>query len=217
MTANRELQERVLSALDFEPSVDAARIAVTAHDGVVTLRGSVKTFIEKYTAERVTSRVYGVRGLANDIEVQPNHDTRRDDSTIAETAANALGWDAAVPPRAVQVTVRDGWVTLKGDVEWRYQRDAAESTVRRLYGVKGITNTITVKPRVHSADVKANIERAFKRSAAIEAQRVHVETRDGEVTLTGTVRSFAERREAEQAAWSAAGVKMVDDRLAVAL
>ena len=217
MTADRNLQDRVLHALDFEPSVDAAKIGVTAHDGIVTLRGSVKTFIEKWTAEQVTARVYGVRGLANDIEVQPDHHTRRDDATIAEAAANALHWDAAVPAKAVQVTLRDGWVTLRGEVEWRYQRDAAEYTVRRLFGVKGITNAITVRPRVHSADVKAKIEGAFKRSAVIDADRVHVETHDGEVILTGTVRSFAERREAERAAWSAAGVRMVDDRLAVAL
>jgi osmotically-inducible protein OsmY len=204
-----------LNALDFEPSVDAAKIGVTAHDGVVTVRGSVKTFIEKWTAERVAGQVYGVRGVANEIEVLPDHDTRRDDSAIAEAAVHALLWDPAIPLKSIQVTLRNGWVTLTGEVPWGYQRDAAEAVVRRLYGVKGITNAVLVKPRVHVSDVKARIESAFKRSASIDAERVHVETRDGSVFLTGTVRSMAERREAERAAWSAAGVKMVDDRLAV--
>ncbi len=215
MTIDRELQERVLKALEFEPGVDAAKIGVTAHAGVVTLTGTVATSFEKWTAERTASHVFGVRALANDIEVLPTHATRRSDTAIAEAAANALNWDAAVPPASVQVTVRDGWVTLTGDVAWRYQRDAAEFTVRRLYGVRGITNTIAVKPRVHSADVKAKIESAFKRSAEIEAKHIHVEAHDGRVVLTGAVRSLSERRLAEQAAWSAAGVNLVDDRLAV--
>lgn len=215
MTINRELQERVLKALEFEPGVDAAKIGVTAHDGVVTLTGSVTTSFEKWTAERATSHVLGVRALANDIEVMPTHNTHRSDTAIAEAAANALKWDAAVPPSAVQVTVRDGRVTLSGNVTWRYQRDAAEYTVRRLYGVKSITNAIVVKPRVHTADVKARIESAFKRSAEIDAKYIHVEAHDGRVVLTGTVRSLSERRLAEQAAWAAAGVNLVDDRLAV--
>jgi osmotically-inducible protein OsmY len=215
MNANRELQERVLRALEFEPSIDAAQIAVTAHDGVVTLRGTVPTFYQKTSAERAVAHVFGVRALANDIEVTPNQDTRRSDTAIAEAAANALAWDAAVPARAIQVTLREGWVTLTGNVEWRYQRDAAEYTVRRLYGVKGVTNSIVVKPRVRTADVKARIEDAFKRSAEVDARHVQVEARDGQIVLTGTVRSLSERKEAERAAWSAPGVTLVDDRIAV--
>jgi osmotically-inducible protein OsmY len=215
MTIDRELQERVLKALEFEPSVDAAKVGVTAHEGVVTLRGSVPTYQEKWAAERTAGRVYGVRALANDLEVLPNNAAHRTDSAIAEAAANALTWDSAIPAKLVHVTLNQGWVTLTGEVPWRYQRDAAEHAVRRLYGVKGITNAISVKPGVHVTDITAAIEGAFKRSAAIEAKRVHVEARDGSVTLTGTVRSFAERREAERAAWSAPGVKLVDDRLAV--
>ena len=215
MTTDRELQESVLKALEFEPGIEAAGIGVTAHNGVVTLRGSTTTFYEKRMAEIATSHVYGVRAIANDIEVQPTHHTKRSDPAIAEAAANALSWDAAVPANAVQVTVRDGWMTLGGKVDWRYQRDAAESVVRRLYGVKGITNAILVKPRVRAADVKARIESALKRSAELDAQHIHVEAHDGRVTLTGAVRSLSERREAERAAWSAPGVNLVDDRIAV--
>lgn len=216
MTSDRDLQERVLKALDFEPAVDATRIGVTTHNGIVTLRGSVPTLHEKWMAERVTSRVVGTRGLANDLDVLPDGAAHRTDSAIAEAAANAVAWDTAVPAKAVQVSVKEGWVTLTGNVEWRYQRDAAESAVRRLYGVKGLTNAIVLKPRVHVADVRTRIEDALKRSAQIDAQHIRVDAADGAVVLSGTVHSLAERRVAEQAAWSAPGVKMVDDRLAVA-
>jgi osmotically-inducible protein OsmY len=205
----------VLRALEFEPGIDAAQIGVTAHDGVVTLRGSVTTFYQKSTAERVVGHVYGVRAMADDLEVLPTHDMRRSDTSIAEAATTALSWDTTVPARAVQVTVREGWVTLTGNVEWRYQREAAEDTIRRLYGVKGVVNSIVVKPRVTTADVRAKIEDAFKRSAEIDAKAVHVEARDGRVVLTGTVHSMSERRQAERAAWSAPGVMQVDDLIAV--
>jgi osmotically-inducible protein OsmY len=206
----------VLKALEFEPSVDAAQIGVSAHKGIITLRGSVPTFYQKTSAERAAAHVFGVQAVANDIEVQPNSETRRTDTAIAEAAVSALSWDSAVPPKSVSLTIRDGWVTLTGNVEWRYQRDAAEYTVRRLYGVKGVTNSILVKPRVHIADVKTRIEDAFKRSAEVDAQHVRVEARDGQIVLSGTVRSLSERREAERAAWSAPGVTLVDDRIAVA-
>jgi len=147
MSIDRELQERVLSALEFEPGVDAATVGVAVHRGVVTLTGSVKTPFEKWAAERAASDVSGVRALANDIEVLPAHITRRSDTAIAEAAVNALGGNTAVPPASVKVTVRDGYVTLSGSVAWRYQSDAAEYTVSRLYGVKRITNEIVVEPR----------------------------------------------------------------------
>jgi len=215
MTKDRQLQERVLTALEFEPSVDATAIGVTVHDGVVTLRGAVPTYFQKTTAERVVAHVFGVRALANDIEVLPAPDARRSDPAIAEAAANALKWDSAVPAGRVQVALRDGWITLTGQVDWRYQRDAAEYALRRLYGVKGITNSIAVKPRVHTEDVKAKIEGALKRSAELDAQGIHVEAHDGRVVLTGSVRSLSERKQAEWAAWSTAGVNLVDDRLAI--
>jgi osmotically-inducible protein OsmY len=146
MSIDRELQECILTALEFEPGVDAAGVGVTAHHGVVTLTGSVKTPFEKWAAERAASDVPGVRALANDIQVLPAHITRRSDTAIAEAAVNALNGNTAVPPASVKLTIRDGYVTLSGSVTWRYQSDAAEYTVARLYGVKRITNEIVVRP-----------------------------------------------------------------------
>lgn len=215
MTLNRDLQERVLKALEFEPSVDAAHIGVTAHDGVVTLQGSVGTYMEKWAAERAASRVYGVRGLANDIVVVLTGASQPSDTAIAEAAVHTLFWDSAVPVNAVQVTVDQGWVSLTGVVEWRFQRDAAEAAVRRLTGVKGIINAVNVRPHVRPVDIKEHIQQAFERSAVVDAQGIQVEVRHGQVTLTGTVRSLHERREAERAAWAVPGVTLVDDRIAV--
>jgi osmotically-inducible protein OsmY len=216
MTADRQLQERVLSALDFEPSVDAARIGVSVDHGVVTLTGSVKTFHEKWEAARIVRATYGVRALANDLAVSPDGAMERSDPAIAEAAANALAWNAALPFNAVKATVTSGYVTLTGKVDWQYQRAVAERAVRNLYGVKGVTDLVELRSHANAGDVRVNIENAFKRSAEVDAQRVSVETRDGEVILTGTVRSLVERAAAERAAWAAAGVKKVDDRLVVA-
>lgn len=216
MGIDRTVQERVLSALEFAPDVEAAQVGVSVHDGVVTLRGAVPTFNQKLSAERAAMRVYGVRAVANDLDVLPTHDGSRSDSAIAEAAANAIAWNSAIPSKAVQITVREGWITLTGTVEWRFQRDAAYDVLRRLYGVKGVTNAIAVAPKVEPADVQTKIENAFKRSAEVDAQHVHVEAKGGQVVLTGTVRSMTQRREAERAAWSAPGVILVDDRIAVA-
>jgi osmotically-inducible protein OsmY len=217
MKTDRELQEQILTALEFEPGVDAAQIGVSVKNGVATLNGFVKTFFEKQIAGRATRHVYGVRAVANDIMVRLDGGLQRSDSAIAEAVANALAWDAAVPLNTVKAVVADGWVTLSGTVEWQYQKSAAEYAVQRLFGVKGVMNSIELKPRVQPKDVKAKIESAFKRSAEVDAAKVHVETRGvGEVVLTGTVHSLSERDEAERAAWSAPGVVRVDDRIAVA-
>ena len=216
MTINRELQEQVLAALEWEPGVDAARIGVSVNDGVVTLQGQVTTSTEKWTAERAARHLFGVRAVANDLQVMPDRATGRTDSAIAEAVANGLEWDSAIPDNAVKATVMNGWITLNGTVAWQFQKSAAERVVHRLNGVKGITNSIIVKPQVSIGDVSAKIESAFKRSAVIDAQHVRVEARDGAVVLTGTVRSLSERDEAERAAWAAPGVTKVDDRLVVA-
>ncbi len=215
-TTNRELQEMVLNALEWEPGLDAGRVGVTVKDGVVTLTGRTTTLHGKWTAERAARHVYGVRAVANDIEVAPDETTSRADPDIAQAAANALMWNASVPLNSVQTTVRNGWITLTGTVDWHYQRQTAERAVEHLYGVKGVANSILLKPHASASDVKAKIENAFKRSAEIDATHVQVEARDGQIILRGTVKSLNEREEAERAAWAAPGVKAVDDRIVVA-
>jgi osmotically-inducible protein OsmY len=215
MRTDRELQEQVLSALEWEPGIDAAHIGVTADSGVVTLQGVVTTDLQKVAAERTTRRVLGVRAIANDLTVKPTSSTSRSDGDIAKAVMNALRWDSAVPADAVKATVDDGVVTLTGQVAWQFQRLAAEGALRHLYGVKGVSNAITVRPHVAVRDVKAEIEAAFKRSAELDARNVHVEARGGAVILTGKVHSSFEREEAERAAWAAPGVTKVEDRLLV--
>ncbi len=215
MKTDRQLQDQVLQALEWEPGVDAADIGVSVDDGVVTLRGDVATLREKWLAERTARHIYGVRAVANDLQVTPGDAGVRTDSAIAQAVANAIEWDSALPDGAVKATVRNGWVTLNGTVMWQYQKAAAERAVQHLYGVKGVNNSILVKPEVSPGDVKAKIESAFRRSAEIDADRVKVETRDGTVVLRGTVHSLIERDEAERAAWAAPGVTRVEDHLIV--
>ena len=212
---DRQLQENVQGALDWDPSIDIADVGVTVDQGVVTLRGVVKTFTEKAAAERVALGVYGVKALANDLKVKILNGREQTDSDIALAAVNALKWNTLVPPDKVAVTVSSGWITLKGDLDWQYQREAAGRAVRDLIGVVGVTNNINVRQKVRVADVESKIMMALKRSAEVDARRIHVGATDGKVVLTGNVRSWAERQEAERAAWSAPGVTVVDDRIAV--
>ena len=212
---NRELKEQVLNALDWEPSIDAGEIDVAVEENVVTLRGRVGSYAQKLAAERVTLGVYGVKGVANDLEVVLVPVYERTDTDIAQAAVEALKWNAVVPTDRVTVAVSDGWVTLNGTLDWQYQKDAADRTVRNLTGVRAVTNDIVVKPRVSTTDVQAKIEEAFRRSAEIDARRVSVAAQNGQVTLTGNVRSWGERQEATRAAWAAPGVTQVIDRLAV--
>jgi osmotically-inducible protein OsmY len=212
---DRTLQEQVQEALDWEPSVETEDIGVTVEQGVVTLRGDVKSYAEKTSAERVALGVYGVKAVANDLNVRIGSALTRTDSDIALAAVNALKWNSQVPAGKITVTVRQGWVTLKGEVDWNYQRDTAARVVRELLGVIGVENAIAVKPRVSVEDVESKIEAALKRSAEVDARRIHVGVTDGKVVLSGNVRSWAEREEARRAAWAAPGVKDVDDRISV--
>jgi osmotically-inducible protein OsmY len=212
---DRELQRHVEDALGWEPSFDAADIGVTVDNGVVTLRGDVASYTAKSAAERVTLHVYGVKAIANEINVRLPGEYHRTDTDIAQAAVNALKWNTVVPPDKVSVAVSNGWISLKGTLDWQYQKDAAARAVRDLTGVRGLTNGIEVRPRVKSVDVRDKIEAAFKRSAEIDARRIAVTAEDGKVILTGNVRSWAERQEAERAAWAAPGVTQVDDRLLV--
>lgn len=212
---DKDLKQHVENALDWEPSVAAKDIGVSADQGVVTLRGTVPSYSQKLAAERVALRVYGVKAVANDLTVHVANAYQRTDTEIAQAAVSALKWHTVVPDDRVTVTVKDGWLALAGTLDWQYQKDAAARAVRELTGVKGITNDIRVKPTVQTADVRDKIEAAFRRSAEIDARRVNVTAQEGKVILSGNVHSWAERREAERAAWAAPGVTQVDDRLTV--
>jgi osmotically-inducible protein OsmY len=213
---DKDLKQHVQSALDWEPSLDTSDVGVSVDEGVATLRGNVRSYVEKLTAERVALRVFGVKGVANDLIVRLPSAFERTDTDIAQTAVAALKWSSSVPEDHVTVTVADGWLTLNGALDWQYQKDAAARAVRDLVGVKGVTNNILLQPpRVATADVREKIEEAFKRSAELDARRITVTAENGSVILSGNVHTWAERQEAERAAWAAPGVKQVQDRLAV--
>lgn len=215
MKTDIQLQRDVLNELQWEPSVNAAEIGVSVKEGVVTLTGFVDSFAEKMTAERAAKRVYGVKALANEIEVRLPGSSERTDVDMARAALSAIEWDISVPHEQIKVTVRDGWVTLEGYVDWEYQKEATERALRNLTGIRGIINLISVKPAVTAEDIKAKIDEAFKRSAEFEARRISVETQGSKVILSGYVRSWAERNEAEHSAWSAPGVTDVENRIMV--
>jgi len=212
-----DVRSDVETELKWEPSVaNANAIGVGVENGVTTLSGSVESYSEKWAAERAAERVTGVTAVVNKLDVHLRGDYLRTDQEIAAAAVNALEWNLSVPADRVKVTVTAGWVTLNGDVDWQYQRDAAESAVRNLAGVMGVSDLIEIKAPVSQAVVSADIEAALRRSAQIDAENVGVQVDGHTVTLTGTVKSSAERREAERAAWAAPGVFNVDDRILVA-
>lgn len=215
MKTDLQLQHDVAEELRWDPSINEKEIAIAAKDGVVTLRGTVNSYSEKFAVELAAERVNGVRAVAEELKVQLPGEHVRDDTDIAHAVAAALKWDVQVPNDAVTATVERGWVTLRGDVDWQYQKEAAQAAVRRLIGVQGVSNFIRLTPVVSTFDVQTKIESALKRSAEVEADRITVETADGKITLKGNVRSWSERRDAERAAWQAPGVREVDDRLVV--
>ena len=212
---DRELQQDVLRELEWEPSVDGAHIGVAVKQGVVTLTGHVSSYAEKYAAEKAAKRVHGVRAVANELDVKLPGSSQRTDEDIAAAAVSALRANTLVPDDKIKVTVNGGWVTLEGEAEWQYEKDAAEEAVRYLTGVKGVTNLINVKPRANPQDIKAKIEDALKRTAELDAQRISVEADGGKVILRGTVRSWAERETAERETWSAPGVWSVENYITV--
>jgi osmotically-inducible protein OsmY len=217
MRLDSDIKRDVEDELRWDPDIDATDIGVAAHNGVVTLSGFVRSYAQKTQAERDAKRVAGVVGVANDIEVRLPVLDQRPDPEIARDAANALKAELPFSSENINVVVRDGWLTLEGTVQWNYARERAENAVKRVRGVKGVTNAITLKPQVQPHEIRRKIEDALRRSAELDASRITVETNGSEVILRGTVKSWAEREEAERAAWAAPGVTRVDNRIAISV
>jgi len=213
---DKTLRQRVIDELEFEPSVHAAGIGVAVDGGVVTLSGHVPSYAQKLAAERAAWRVKGVRAVAQQIDVHLPEDKKHGDDEIARRALAILAWDSMLPDDAVRVKVQDGWVTLSGELDWNYQRDIAVTDVHRLGGVKGVINELTIRTRASASDVQSSIADALRRHAALEARHVAIGVQpDGTVVLDGIVASADERKEVVRAAWRAAGVHAVEDRLRI--
>ena len=215
MKTDNELRADVEAELEWDPSLDNRGILIAVKDGIVTLGGHVPSYADKWGAEKAAKSVAGVRAIANDIEVKPA--TARSDQEIAAAALNALRANVSVPASDIKVVVADGWITLEGQVALWHQRNAAEEAVRSLWGVKGINNSVEIRPQVSAGDIWSKIHAAFTRHADLDADKVQVVVRDDTVTLTGQVHSWHEREDAENAAWSAPGVKRVQNDLSMAL
>ncbi len=214
LKSDTQLQRDIMEELQWDPALGRAEIGVAVRDGVITLSGDVDSYAMKFAAVRAVERVQGVRAIAEELKVVLPSASKRTDTEIAHAVADRLQWDINIPDGSVRARVEDGWVWLEGETEWQYQRNAAEHAARYLTGVTGVTNLITLKKQASAADVRERIERAFQR-AELDAHQISIEAIEGKITLRGKVRTWAERGDAEQAAWSAPGVTSIDDQLAV--
>jgi osmotically-inducible protein OsmY len=212
---DEQIQRDVLEELKWDTRVRPNEIGVAVKDGIVTLTGWVDSYLKKIEAEEAAFRVSGVKAVANDIEVRLLSTSERTDAELAAAVVNALKWDAAIPPGKVEVTVSNGWVTLKGEVEFAFQKRDAERAVHHLTGVKGVSNLILIKPRVTPTDLKQKIEQALVRNAQTDAKRITVEVQDTRAILHGTVRAYAEKKAAEDAAWSSPGITEVENHIVI--
>jgi osmotically-inducible protein OsmY len=215
MSQDSQLQQDVLAEFKWEPSVTARHIGVTANHGVVTLSGHVDSYAQKHAAEAAARRVKGVRGVAEEIEVRLPFDTKRTDDDIAAAAIERLAWNVTVPKDSVNVKVENGWVTLTGQVDWWYQKDAVEQDIRPLHGVIGVSNQTTIKPRVNTTTLSDEITHALHRSWFFNPENVHVRADGGKVVLTGTVSSLHDKQVAAQTAWAAPGATNVENNITV--
>ena len=217
MKTNSELQRDVLEELNWAPSITAGEIGVTARDGVITLTGEVPSYFEKIEAEDVAGRVAGVMAIAEELKVKLPSYNERTDTDIATSVLNALAWNAGVPNDIAKVRVENGWVTLTGEVEWYFQKMAAANAVHHLMGVKGVTNAITIHPKMTATanEIKTTIENAFKRTAILDAQKISVTVNDGKVTLKGNTNTWKEKNDAREYAWAARGVSSVENDIVV--
>jgi len=215
MQSDNDIRTFVNDELQWQPGLSADDIAVSVKGGVVSLTGYVRSYAAKFDAERAVKRVAGVRGLANDLEVRIPDIDARPDPDIARDVVAAIALHMPFGAKGIHATVKSGWVTLEGELEWNFERQSVENAARPIKGVLGITNLISVKPRVDASDIKKKIEAAFARSAAVDSGRVKVAALGGAVTLTGDVDSWSERDEADRVAWLAPGVLTVEDRIVV--
>ena len=215
MKTDSQLQQDVLAELKWEPSVNAAHIGVEVKDGIVTLAGHVGTYAEKYDAEHAAQRVAGVKALAVEMDIKPAGSYKRDDGDIATSAKNVLQWTTYLPKDTVKVMVEKGWLTLSGHVGWEYQRQTAESAVRCLQGVTGVSNNLVVTPAVSLSAVKSDIEVALKRRATADTKKISVAVSGTKITLSGTVDNWSERDTARNSAWNTPGVSDVVDNMTV--
>ena len=215
-TTDETIQRDALDELRWDPRIQSNEIGVTAKDGIVTLTGTVETYLNKRAAEQATYRVHGVKAVANDIQVRLPGMSERTDTDLARAAREALQWDIEVPAEGVKITVSTGWVTLDGEVEYGFQKRAAEHAVHRLAGVKGVSNLISVKPRVSLGEVKGDIERALVRNARTDARNIQVEVEGRKVILRGTVPSFVEKEAADYTAWAEPGVTEIENNIVIA-
>jgi osmotically-inducible protein OsmY len=215
MSHDKRLQKAVLDALSWAPTVAAEHIGVTVDAGVVTLSGHVDSFAEKHAAEAVVAEVKGVKAIAEEIEVRLPFETERDDGEIAAAAIDRLFWDVSVPRKAVKVLVDKGWISLSGEVDWFFQKEAAEQDVRRLFGVTGVSNQIAIKPRANASNIGDAIQGAMDRSWLPDSASITVSVDDGRVRLSGEVHSSHDKKLAGVTAWSAPGVTYVTNDLVV--